>query len=114
MLARTIAGLHMAFAVFVVAGSLLVLLWPWLMWVHLAAVTWAIATMGFDLGCPLTPWEKQSWVRGGRVPYEEGFLQHHVLGSWFNPANSRRDHILLGITVLILNAVVYYYILRRA
>jgi len=114
VLARAIAVLHMAFALFVVAGSLLVLNWPGLMWIHLAAVAWAIATMGFDLGCPLTPWEKRSWIRGGRVPYEEGFLQHHILGSRFDPANSRRDHIVLGVTVLVLNAVVYAFVLRQA
>jgi len=78
-LARLVAGIHIAYVVFVVFGGLLVLIWPSLLWVHLAAVVWAFLTMVFDLGCPLTPWEKNAWIRGGRVPYEEGFLQHHIL-----------------------------------
>lgn len=111
ILARGVASVHVAYSLFVVAGSLLVLKWPGLMWVHFAAIAWAVATMGFNLGCPLTPWEKQSWVRGGRVPYEEGFLQHHVLRSRFDPANARRNHVVLGVGVLILNVVVYTLIL---
>ncbi len=111
MLARFIATVHVLYVVFVVLGGLLVLAWPPLMWVHLAAVVWAVATMGFDLGCPLTPWEKNAWIRGGRVPYEEGFLQHHVLRTRFDPANARRNHVLLGVFVLVLNIVVYGLIL---
>ncbi|MEJ7760642.1 MAG: DUF2784 domain-containing protein [Gemmatimonadaceae bacterium] len=107
ILARGIAGIHIAYVLFVIAGSLLVLISPALMWIHLAAVAWAFATMTFNLGCPLTPWEKQSWLRGGRVPYDEGFLQHHILRSRFDPAHSRRNHIVLGALVLLINLLVY-------
>ncbi len=113
MLARLIAGVHVAYVVFVVLGALLVLVWRPLMWVHLAAVAWAVATMGLDLGCPLTPWEKNAWIRGDRIPYDEGFLQHHVLRTRFDSANSRRNHVLLGAFVLLLNIVVYAVILVR-
>ncbi len=111
--ARAVASVHIAYVVFVVTGSLLVLRWPSLVWIHLLAVVWAIATMSFDLGCPLTPWEKTFWRKGDRVPYEEGFLQHHVLRTRFPPEKSRRYHIAIGIGVLVLNSVVYYLILRR-
>lgn len=113
MLARLVAAVHVAYVVFVVLGALLVLVWPQLMWVHLAAVAWAFGTMVFDLGCPLTPWEKSAWIRGGRVPYEEGFLQHHVLRMKFDASKSRRNHTALGFFVVILNVVVYYFIFRR-
>jgi hypothetical protein len=113
VLARGVATLHVAYVVFVVFGALLVLLWRPLMWVHLAAVVWAIATMGFDLGCPLTPWEKTAWTRGGRVPYDEGFLQHHVLRTTFDPAKSRRNHVMLAVFVVVLNVIIYWVILRR-
>ena len=82
------------------------------MWVHFAAIAWAFATMTFDLGCPLTPWEKNAWIRGGRVPYEEGFLQHHILRMKFSPEHERRNHVFAGVFVLVLNLVVYYFILR--
>ncbi len=106
-LARTVAAVHVGYVLFVVLGSLLVLRWPGLLWLHLFAVLWAAATLALDLGCPLTPWEKSLWQRGGREPYEDGFLQHHVLRTMASPEQSRRNHIALGIGVLALNVVVY-------
>lgn len=109
--ALSIAGLHVAYVAFVVFGSLLVLAWPQLMPAHLAAVAWAGMTMIFDFGCPLTPWEKSFWRRAGTEPYEEGFLQHHVLRTRFDPTHARRNHITLGLVVIAINAGSYYLIL---
>ncbi len=114
MLARAIATVHVAYVVFVVLGSLLVLMWPQLIWVHVAAVTWAALTMFFNLGCPLSNWEKEYSRRGGVEPYEEGFLQHHVLRTRFDPEHSRRNHALLGGFVIVLNLAVYSLVLRSS
>ena len=108
LLARAVATLHVAYVVFVLAGSVLALKWPQLMWVHLAAVIWAGLTLIFDLGCPLTPWEKRFWKLGGIEPYPEGFLQHHVLKTRFDSAHERRNHALLGGLAIVINAIVYY------
>lgn len=110
-LARAVATLHVAFALFVVLGGLLVLSWPALLWWHVAGVGWAAATLAFDLGCPLTPMEKSFWRRGGREPYPEGFLQHHILRTLASPEHSRRNHIAIGVGVLVLNVVVYLVLL---
>ena len=111
--ARTVAATHIAYTVFVILGSILVLAWPQLMWVHVAAVVWAGLTLMFDFGCPLTPWEKQFLKKGGVEPYEEGFLQHHILRTRFDPAHSRRNHIAIGAAAIAFNAIVYYFILTR-
>lgn len=106
--ARVVAGVHLVFALFVMLGGVLVLRWPSLLWVHLFAVLWAGATTILDLGCPLTPWEKTAWRRGGREPYEEGFLQHYVMRRRTSSREeSRRQHIALGIGVVVFNVVVY-------
>jgi hypothetical protein len=106
-LARLIVLAHSGYVAFVVLGSILVLRWPSLMWVHVGAVLWAAATLAFDLGCPLTPWEKTQWRLGGVEPYPEGFLQHHVLRTRFAAEHSRASHAVAGLLVLALNAVVY-------
>lgn len=112
-LARLMIALHALYVAFVALGSVLVLRWPDLMWVHIAAVVWAFATLSFDLGCPLTPWEKGFWKRGGVEPYPEGFLQHHVIGRRFGGEHSRRNHALIGVVALVGNAIVYWFALFR-
>jgi hypothetical protein len=113
-LARFLIAVHAAYVVFVVFGSVLVLRWPRLLWVHLAAVAWAFATLAFDLGCPLTPWEKAQWRLGGVEPYPEGFLQHHFLRNRVTAEHSRVSHTLLGVFALLLNVVIYSVLFMRA
>ena len=114
MLARLVIALHMGYVVFVILGSSLVLRWPMVIWVHAAAVVWAFLTLAFDMGCPLTPWEKALWKRGGVEPYPEGFVQHHILRTRFAEEHSRIIHIGLGTLALILNLAVYaIYLMRR-
>lgn len=113
-LARAVAVTHISYTLFVVVGSVLVLRWPWLMWPHILAVAWAGMTLIFDCGCPLTPWEKQFLTKGGVTPYEEGFLQHYFLSiGKLDPANSRRNHIVIGTIAVVFNAIIYYLILTR-
>lgn len=113
LIARTFAALHIAYATFVVLGSLLVLFWTPLIWLHLIAVTWAGATLVFDFGCPLTPWEKRFWKLGGVEPYPEGFLQHYILRPFTDLAHERRNHIMAGAAIVALNAVIYLLIFAR-
>ncbi|MFN2602821.1 MAG: DUF2784 domain-containing protein [Gemmatimonadaceae bacterium] len=112
-LARLIVFAHSAYAVFVVFGSLLVLRWPSLMWVHTAAVIWAAATLVFDLYCPLTPWEKTQWRLGGIEPYPDGFFQHHVLRARFVAEHSRASHAVAGLLLLAFNVVVYWLVVLK-
>lgn len=113
LLGYSLAALHVAYVFFVLLGALFVLVWPRLIWLHLAAVAWAGGTMLFDLGCPVTVWEKSSIRKGGREPYEEGFLQHHVLRTRFDATKTRRNHIVLGICAIALNLVIYLLVLGR-
>lgn len=113
VLARAIASLHAAYAMFAVFGGLLVLRWPSLMMLHLLAVLWALATMTLDLGCYLTHWEKALWRRGGSEPYPEGFLQHHVLRHTFPEERSRLYHAMLGAAALALNVAIYGLLVLR-
>ena len=108
-LARVFALLHVAFAIFVVFGALLVVHWPGLMWVHLLAILWAAATLSLDLGCPLTAWEKSCSRRGGVEPYPEGFVAHYIALAGFAESKSHVFHIVLGACAIVLNVIVYAF-----
>ncbi len=111
VIAAVLAAFHVAYVVFVLFGALLTLVWPHAIWIHLAAVAWAGGTMIGNLGCPVTTWEKDALRRSGRDPYPEGFLQHHVLRRVFPADNTRRNHVLLGLFALALNAALYVVVL---
>ena len=57
LLADTLALIHGAFVVFVVAGGLLGLRWRRLIWVHIPAALWGALIEFGGWICPLTPLE---------------------------------------------------------
>jgi len=107
MLARLNTAAHVAYIVFVLAGAFFVLRWPGLLFLHVAAVTWAMGTLLFDFGCPLTPLEKKFLTKGGVEPYQDGFLQHYVFRPGTSRQAARRSHIRLGLSIFALNAALY-------
>jgi hypothetical protein len=109
LLARFFATLHIAFALFVVFGGLLVLHWPRLFWFHIAAIVWAAATLSLDLGCPLTAWEKSFSRRAGIEPYPEGFVAHYLGRANLSPNGSKVFHIALGVGAISLNMIIYTF-----
>jgi hypothetical protein len=111
LLAYSLAAFHVTYVLFVLFGALLVFVWPGALYVHLAAVAWAGGTMIGNLGCPVTDWEKSALRRGGREPYPEGFLQHHVLRRRFDTTKARRKHALLGTVAIAINVAIYLLIL---
>ena len=58
VLADLVVGLHALFVVFVVAGGLLALRWPWVVAGHLPAAVWGALIEFQGWICPLTPLEK--------------------------------------------------------
>lgn len=107
------AFIHLAFVAFVTVGVFVVRGSLPLTIFHILCVTWAVGTMAFDWGCPLTPWEKDLWRRGGREPYETGFLRRYVLRrAPRDAAENRRTHVRLGAWIAALNVVLYLIFLR--
>jgi hypothetical protein len=104
---------HLAFVAFVVFGGLLVLRWPKVMWLHLAALTWGVLTELLGLICPLTPLEVRLRELGGQAGYSGDFIDHYVT-SLLYPAGLTRDiQFWLGILVVVPNALFYVYLLMR-
>jgi hypothetical protein len=112
-LADVVVGLHVGFVLFVLLGGLLVLRWPRVAWLHLPAAVWGALIEFAGWVCPLTPLENRLRRAGGTAEYAGGFVEHYLLPVLY-PAELTRDvQYLLGACVVVLNAGVYWWLLRR-
>jgi len=105
--------LHLAFVAFVVFGGLLVLRWPRVMWLHLAALTWGALTEFLGLICPLTPLEVHLRELGGQAGYSGDFIDHYITSLLYPAGLTRGIQFWLGILVVVPNVLLYAYFLRR-
>ena len=64
--------------VFVIFGGLVLHRWPWVAWLHVPAVVYAMLIQTIGWSCPLTDAEK--WFRSlaSQQPYAEEFLPHYL------------------------------------
>ena len=105
---------HLGFVCFVVAGGLLVLKWRWLMVPHLPAVIWGALIEFQGWLCPLTPWEQQLRLAAGQAGYHGSFIEHYLLPVIYPPGLEHNTQLILGSVVIVINAVVYGWIIIRS
>lgn len=114
LLSQAILLLHFVFIAFVVFGAALAWRFPRLIWLHLPAVIWAAVVEIGGLICPLTPLENQLRRLGGEAGYHGGFVEHYLLPIVYPEALSRELQIALGLAVVLINAIAYALLCRRA
>jgi hypothetical protein len=104
---------HLAFVLFVVFGGLLVVRRPWLAWVHLPAAAWGASVEFAGWICPLTPLE--NWLReqGGGPVYTSSFVERYIVPTLYPASLSRDLQWVLGSLVIVINAAVYFVVVRR-
>ncbi len=116
MMLRLLADLtviaHLAFIVFVVAGSVLVRMRAAWAWLHLPALAWVAYVEFTGTVCPLTPLENTLREHAGDAGYAGGFVEHYLLPVIYPTGLTARIQTLLGIAVVALNAAAYYSIYR--
>lgn len=69
---------HFAFILFVATGALLAWRWPRLVWLHVPALAWGLATLTIGIECPLTGLEKGLRQLAGTEGYTGGFVDHYL------------------------------------
>lgn len=105
---------HLGFVCFVVAGGLLVLKWRWLMLLHLPAAVWGALIEFQGWLCPLTPWEQQFRLAAGQAGYHGSFIEHYLLPVIYPPGLEHNTQLILGSVVVVINAVVYGWVIIRS
>lgn len=113
LLADLLLLTHFAFIIFVLLGGLLMLKWPQVAWLHIPAALWGVLTELLSLPCPLTPMEKYFQRLAGDAPYEGDFIAHYLLPVIYPAALTPNIQILLGIIVIVVNIVIYTYVLTH-
>ncbi|CAN5851497.1 DUF2784 domain-containing protein [soil metagenome] len=113
VLADVVVGIHVLFVVFVVAGGLLALRWPWVAAAHIPAAVWGALIEFRGWVCPLTPLEKSLRESAGQAGYEGGFIEHYLLPVLYPAGLTRGVQLVLGSLVIVVNLVVYAFLLRR-
>ncbi len=114
LLADAVVLIHAGFVAFVVLGGLLVLRWRRMAWLHVPAAAWG-AAIEFTGGiCPLTPLENWLRVQASGVPYTGAFVEEYVVPMLYPATLTRTVQVSLGTLVIVLNALVYWRIVRRA
>jgi hypothetical protein len=113
VLADVAVVLHVGFVLFVVVGGVLVMRWPRVAWVHLPAAAWGAWVEFAGWVCPLTPLENALRTRGGEAAYTSSFVEQYLMPILYSAVLSRELQYVLGALVLIVNALVYAFVLRR-
>lgn len=113
VLATLVVAAHVAFIAFVVLGALLVLRWRKLLYLHLAAVIWAIYIEWSGAICPLTPLENALRAAAGLQAYGGDFVAEYVLPVLYPDGLTRRAQLVIGAAVLVVNVFTYGMLLRR-
>ena len=117
VLADAVVVCHFLFIVFVVLGGFLTFRWPRLVWVHIPSFLWGAAISFFGWRCPLTHLEIDLRVRGAAEGYGTSFIEEYILPLVY-PAQlfgsfPRSGFILLGVIVLMINAVLYWRLYKK-
>ena len=113
ILADLVLIFHLLFVFFVLFGGLLILRWPWMIWLHLPAVAWGILVECSGWFCPLTPLE--NWLRRqAGAEYEGDFVQHYLLHLLYPDRLTHQSQLVLGFVVLLVNISVYGWLWRRS
>jgi hypothetical protein len=105
-------SLHLAWILFVIAGTFLTRGRPRLTALHIASLVWGIVVEAGPFPCPLTMAENAFEARAGIVPYSGSFLVHY-LDRIVYPTLSWELITTCGIIVCVVNLGVYGYRLRR-
>jgi hypothetical protein len=113
-LADIVLVLHLGFVLIVVLGGLLVLRWHRLLWLHVPAAAWGVVVEIAGWTCPLTPLENELRRLGGEAGYAGGFVERYAVSILYPGELTRTANIVLGILVLAINLLIYWFVFSRS
>ncbi|MBU0960937.1 MAG: DUF2784 domain-containing protein [Proteobacteria bacterium] len=110
VLADLLVVIHFALIIFVMTGGFLVLRWRRIIFLHIPAALWGAFLELQGWSCPLTYLENH--FREGET-YHFEFIEYYITPLVYPSALTRQSQIFFGLAVLVINCVVYTWILVR-
>ena len=105
--------IHFAFILFVVFGALLFFILKKVIYIHFPALIWGIYIELTHSVCPLTYLENWFLQKANLTTYSEGFIQNYLVPIIY-PTNFTNDlQLYLGITLIIINIIIYGFIISK-
>lgn len=100
-IADAVVVAHLAYLAFVAVGGILAWRWPWVIWFHLAAVTWSVAILVVGQDCPLTDLQRYAEREAGQPRDDRGFVDRYLEGVLFPDRYTTLLQILIAALVII-------------
>ncbi len=90
------------------------MLWRlWIAFIHIPFAIWASVVNVASWICPLTPLEVKFRLAAGQVGYEGGFIEHYIEPLIYIQGMTRTVEIILGVSVVVWNLLVYYFVISK-
>ena len=112
-LADLLVVFHLVFILYVLAGALLIFIWPKTLWFHLPSCFCGMTVEITGWICPLTPWEIRLRRLAGEEGYSGSFIEQYLIPIIYSSGLNREIQMLLGSIVLIVNLSLYIMILIK-
>jgi hypothetical protein len=103
--------LHFIYVIFAIAGGILLIWWPKVIWIHFPAALWAALISFAGWICPLTYLENWLRIKSGEIGYSKGFIIKYIEPILYPSGLTYYHQVVLGIFVVVLNLAIYGYII---
>ena len=105
--------LHFSFILFVIFGALLILKFKKIIYLHIPAVAWGAYIELSHSICPLTHLENFFLKKAGKDQYSVDFIENYIFKIIYPPALNYEIQTYLGVILIFVNLLIYYYIVKK-
>ena len=105
--------LHFSFILFVIFGAILILKFKQIIYVHIPAVAWGAYIELSHSICPLTHLENYFLKKAGKDQYSVDFIENYIFKIIYPPALNYEIQTYLGVILIFVNLLIYYYIVKK-
>jgi hypothetical protein len=105
--------IHFLFIIYVIFGALLFFIKPWTLYFHIPAVFYGVYVEFTQKICPLTYLENYFLTKANLASYSTSFIQNYLYAIIYPIDLTRETQISLGIALIIINGIIYGFIIKR-